>query len=151
MRAWVLAFVLGAFAIAPFLYFVYYNQTVTHTVVGPRLQNTLAVVDFTVPVPQQLEEGLTVGVISCQVLDGYQYMLNLQDGSLIEAHLPVATKGEAIPFVVDAFNKTTAPIPTAKLLRNIEGIYWVVDIELTVDGQRKRLVDMLHEKDLTLD
>ena len=151
MKAWVLAFVLGAFAIAPFLYLAYHDNEVAMQSNQPRLQTSLAVVDFTIPLPLELEEGLTFSVTSCQVLDGYQYMLTLEGGHLIEAHLPVATKREAIPVVIDAFNKTSM-VPKVKLLRNVGDIYWIVDVQLMfVDGKLERLVDVLRLKGLTLD
>ena len=151
MKTWILAVVLGMTAIAPFLYLAYHNFEIQTREIQPRLQD-LAVVQFQSETkPTKVEEGAVFTVLSCQVLDGYQFMLHLDGGGFIEAHLPVATKKEAIPVVIEAFNKATPPLPTVKLLRDVEGVYWIVDMHVCIEGKRERMVDYLREQELTLD
>ena len=152
MKTWMLAVVLAAVAIAPFLYLAYHMHQERQWSQQPRLQDSIATVDFqTETTSVEMEVGSVFVVLSCQVLDGYQFLLNLEGAGWIEAHLPVATDDEAIPVVIESLNNTTPPLPTVKLLRDVGGVYWIVDLHLTMDGKRERLVDVLREQDLTLD
>jgi hypothetical protein len=147
-KTWILAVILGAVAIAPFLYLAYHMLDARAPKQG---RTSLAVVEFQPKIkPTAIEVGATFTVMSVSIHDGYRFSLNLE-GADVEAHLPVATKEEAIPVVIDLLNSTTPPPPTVTLLRHVDGEYWIVDIQLTKDGERENLGDYLRSKDLLLD
>jgi hypothetical protein len=148
MKTWILAIVLAAVAVAPFLYLAY-NKMSPGIVIESR--QSVAVIEFQPQRPATLEVGGTFMVLACEVIDGYQFALNLDGFNWIDAHLPVATKEEATPVVVELLNSAEPPPPTVTLLRQIGDEHWIVDIAITKDGQRRSLVDLLRTKELLLD
>lgn len=152
MKTWLLAIILAAVAIAPFGYLAYYMYE--ERVPREREKPSLAIVEFQPEIkPTSLEVGATFTIRAVNVHDGYRFALNLEGVVSIVAHLPVATKEEAIPVVIELLNNTTPPPPTATLMRSVDGgDYWIADIHLnTMDGKRESLVDYLRGKDLLLD
>lgn len=150
MRTWILAIVLGAVAIAPFLYLGYYMREI-RTPRQPQ-RASLAIVEFQPQSkPTSLEVGATFEIRAVNVYDGYRFVLNLEGVASVEAHLVTATRDDAIPVVIELLNSVTPPPPTATLLRSVDGEYWIVDIQVTKDGKRGSLVDYLRNKDLLLD
>jgi hypothetical protein len=150
MKTWVLAILLGAIAVAPFLYLAYYMHDVRTR--APIQRQSLAIVDFQPESkPTTIEVGATFTIRAVNVHDGYRFSLDLEGVAHIEAHLPVATKEEAIPVVIGLLNDTTPPPPTVTLLRCVDKSYWIADIQLTMDGERESLVDYLRRKELLLD
>lgn len=147
MKTWILAVVLAAIAVAPFLYIVYYNQ-------DPALKQTrpsLATVQFQPEnKPMSLEPGAVFIVRSCQVIDGYQFVLGLDGGLQIEAHLPTATKEEAIPVVIELLSTQQSSPPSVTLLREV-GNVWIAHLELSVGDERETLLEYLRGKRLLLD
>jgi hypothetical protein len=143
VKAWLLAVVLAVIALAPVFIFAYYG--VRKETPDP----AIASFEFGTLRPQELQVGASFEVRACRVLDGYRFEMYLEDGNWIEAHLPVATKEEASPVVVDWLKKTTPPAPTVTLRRQIAS-HWIVDLQLTVDGKRINIVDSLREKGLLL-
>lgn len=151
MKTWVLAVVLGSVAIAPFLYLAYHMLDARAPRASKQGRISLAVVEFQPQIrPTAVEVGATFTIMSVSIYDGYRFSLNLE-GADVEAHLPVATKEEAIPVVIELLNNTTPPPPTVTLLRHVDGEYWIVDIQLTNGGNRENLGDYLRRKDLLLD
>lgn len=147
MRSWIIAFVLGSIAIAPILFVVYDKSPLSQK--APDIP-ALATVEFKQkPKSYELEAGAEFEVRACKVIDGYRFGLFLEGDNWIEAHLPYATKEEASTSVVEWLNKAEPPPPTVVLRRNA-GDHWIVDLYLTVDGQRRSVVDLLEEKDLLL-
>jgi hypothetical protein len=146
VKNWILAVALAVIAIAPAGYFAYNMNPRS----GEGSSPTIATIQFE---EQQrnfvLEPGAVFGVRSVKVVDGYKFGLYLDGDKWIEAHLPVATKEEAIPVVIELLNGTTPPPPTVTLLRKIEG-YWIVDLTLTHNGQRVNLISVLRDKELLL-
>jgi len=139
--------VLAAVAIAPIFYVVYYLHENQQSE-GP---STIATVEFQRrPKNIELEPGVTLDVLACKVVDGYKFGLYLEGDKWIAAHLPVATKEEAIPLVIEWLNAATPPPPTVTLLRKV-GDYWIVELELTHEGKRVSMTSLLRSKELLLD
>ena len=134
---------LAVLAVAPVGYFAYNSRP-------EKSPTALATIQFE---EQQrkllLEPGAVFGIKSVKVIDGYKFGLYLENNKWVEAHLSVATKEKAIPVVIDLLNGTTPPPPTATLLRKV-GNYWIVELRLTQNGQRVKLVDVLRSKGLLL-
>lgn len=147
MRTTIIALFLAIIAIAPIFYIAYYY-------VGekPQVQaDPIATVDFqTRPKSLELKPGATLDVLSCKVVDGYQFGLFLEGDKWIMAHLSVATDEEAIPVVIEWLNSAEPPPPTVTLLRKV-GDYWIVDFHLTHEGQRVNMITLLRDKGLLLD
>lgn len=111
---------------------------------------SIASVEFPIERKQiTMQPGAQFQMRGCNVIDGYRFEMSLDNGQTIEAHLPVATKAEAIPIVVDCLKKASSPPPVVKLLRNT-GTFWIVDFELTVDNNRSSIIEMLRSRDLLL-
>ena len=66
---------------------------------------------------------------------------------MIEAHLPVATKEEAVSFVVNWLKE--ANLPFVILKRKVDD-YWIVDLAVTKDGKQINLVNDLEKEDLLI-
>jgi len=146
MKTWILAVVLAAIAVAPFLYVVYYN----HDPVAGRHRPSLATVQFQPEnEPVSLEPGAVFLVRSCQVIDGYQFVLGLDGGLQIEAHLPTATKEEAIPVVIELLSAQQSSPPSVTLLREV-GDVWIAHLEIHVGDNREKLLEYLRGKELLL-
>lgn len=142
------ATLLAMIAVAPIFYLLYsfYNRTT----VGP----VADVIQFEPINPVTvLEAGAVLSVRACSVFDGYKFSLYISGGKQINAHLPIATKEEAYPVVVDLLKKSggtpRTSTPSVTLLRNV-GDYWIVDFYFTMDGNRVRLLDVLQDEDLLL-
>jgi len=138
-----LAILLAVIAIAPVCIVSYYYRKSTPT------ESPIAAVDFETEKVQSLERGLKYDVKVCKVLDGYRFEMCLEGDKWIEAHLKVAAKDEASSVVVELLNKTSPPSPTVVLLRQTKH-YWIVDMELTVEGKRVNLTELLRAKGLLL-
>jgi len=146
MRSWIVALVLALVAIAP-IYYITYHLRGGSTNPEP---SSIATVQFQQrPRTVKLEEGANLNVLSCKVVDGYKFGLHLEGDKWIAGHLPVATKEEAIPLVIEWLNKAEPPTPTVTLLRKV-GDYWIVDFHLTVNGERVSMVSLLRSKHLLL-
>jgi len=108
MKAWILAIVLAAIAIAPFMYLAYHVRNTQRR--GP---TSVATIQFE---PENrsmvLEPGAIFRVKACKVVDGYKFGLYLENEKWILAHLSVATKEEATTIVVDWLNNAAPPPPT---------------------------------------
>lgn len=147
MKTWILAVVLAAIAVAPVLYVVYYKQD---SASRKPPQPALATVQFQPENrPMTLEPGAVFVVRSCQVLDGYQFVLGLDGGLQIDAHLPVATKDEAIPIVIELLSTQQSSPPSVTLLRKV-GDIWIAHLEINVGDKRLKLVEHLRAKELLL-
>jgi len=147
MKSWVLAVILAIVAIAPIFYLVYNARSGVGTDHRP---DSIATVQFEQVVKNTvMEPGAVFDVRACKVTDGYKFGLYLDGDRWIEAHLAVATKEEAIPVVIELLNNAEPPPPSVTLLRKVEN-YWIVDFELTQDGKRVILVDVLRSKELLL-
>jgi hypothetical protein len=138
-----LAILLAVVAIAPACLISYYYTKSTP------VERPIASVDFEPERPQKLEIGTKYEVKACKVLDGYRFEMYLEGGKWIEAHLRTATKDDATNVVVELLNKTTPPAPTVTLIRQTKH-YWIVDMELTVEGKRVDLTELLRSKGLIL-
>lgn len=148
MKNWVLAFVLAAIAIAPIGFLVYHN--VSNQKKSPEIQPQYPIFQFETERLPPVEANTEHNVMACKVVDGHRFLMYLENGQHIEAHLSVFTKPEATALVTKLLNETKAPPPKVKLLRNIDSRYWVVNFTLTIDGDRKDLVAYLRTKDLVL-
>lgn len=148
MKTWILAVVLGTVAIAPFLYLSYHiPNTRNH-----KYERESLAVEFQPQIKlTAVEVGATFTVMSMEIHDGYRFTLNLEGVANVEAHLPVATKDDAISVVIELLNNATPPPPTVTLLRCVDGEYWIVDIQFTKDDDQENLVEYLRCKDLLLD
>lgn len=89
--------------------------------------------------------GAQFGVNAVQVKDGYRFRLLLDNNQWIEAHLPHATRNEAVPVVVDLFK--TSSHPTVVLYRQTEDC-WIVDVNFNVQGSRRSLTQILQVQGL---
>lgn len=147
MRNWLLAFILAVVAIAPIGYLVYHN---TQQDRQPIHQDSYPMVEFETQKMAAMEPGTKHNVLACKVVDGYRFLMFLENGEHIEAHLPVATKPEAAGEVVDLLNKTKAPAPTVKLLRKVDSRYWIVEFTITIGDKPTDLVEYLRGKGLIL-
>lgn len=147
MRSWMLAVILAVIAIAPVAILMYHYSCKNAS--SEPLEQPIAAVQFEAETPKILEAGSKYDVKACKVLDGYRFELYLEDGKWIEAHLKVAAKDEAGAVVVEWMNKATPPPPCVTLLRHV-GDHWIVEFELTVDGKRADMVDLLRAKGLLL-
>lgn len=145
LKAWLLAFLLGATALAPVFWVAYHygsGVTVPH-------ENVIASVQFQQQYQKELAVGSQLEVRAVKVIDGYRYEMFLSNGQAITAHLTHATSDEAIPYVVELFNKAAPPAPVVTLRRKV-GNYWLVDLQLTVDEKRVSMIHVLKEKGLLL-
>jgi hypothetical protein len=144
MRNRLLALLLAVIALAPVGLLTYYYS-------GKRAdspEREIASIKFEPETkPTKLVPGARFDVKACKVLDGYRYEMYLDGGTWIEAHLAAAAKEEAAQVVVELLNKAAPPTPTVTLLRQV-GDRWIVDFELTVDGQRTNMVRVLKVKGL---
>ena len=147
MRSWIVALVLAIVAIAPIAYVIYTFRTTEQQ----ESSSSIATVEFERrPQVLNLEPGITMNVLSCKVIDGYKFVLYLENNKRIVGHLPVATREEAIPLVIEWLNTSTPPPPTVTLLRKVED-YWIVDFHLTHESERMRMVNLLRSKGLLLE
>ena len=147
MKSWILAAILAVVAIAPIFYLVYNMKLAPETRRSPE---AVTVVEFDRVIKNYaLEPGAVFDVLACKVVDGYKFGLYLEGEKWIEAHLAVATSEEAIPFVIELLNNAELPPPSVTLLRQV-GDYWIVEFELTQNGKRVSLVDVLRSKELLL-
>lgn len=145
MKSWLLAAVIGfisaAVAIAPFFVFLYKGN-------NSKPEKAVAAIQFE---PERMERKFEAGseftVRAIKVIDGYRFELYLEGNQWIEAHLPVAAKEEATAVVIDWFNKANPPAPTVILRRQVNS-FWVVDLYLTVNGNRATVTEMLKAKGL---
>lgn len=126
-------------AIAPFAIYFYNNglgQSLTEYQQPP-----VATIQFQQPnFEQNMEPGAQFGITSMQILDGYKFTLQLDNGQWIEAHLSTATKEEATPTVIEMFK--TGSQPSVILYRKVEN-YWIVDINLNFQEERRSLTYLL--------
>lgn len=144
MRRLIIGTLLALLALAPISYagYTYYKQR--------QDARYLASVEFQSETQDSgLEVGSKLEVRACKVMDGFRFLLILEDGSRVEAHLTAATKDEAVPVVVDWLNNTTPPRPTVTLLRHVDGV-WIASFHLTVNGKSENMVDLLKAKGLLL-
>lgn len=129
---------LGVIAIAPVCLMTYHYSTMA-PVVRPTVQRET-----------NLKMGSKYDVKACKVLDGDRFELFLEGDEWIEARLKVAAKDEARAVVVGWLNKTTPPSPSVTLLRCYSDNQWLVEFELTVDGKRESMIDLLRAAGLLL-
>lgn len=148
MRTWVLAAVLALIASAPVFYLVYYYQSGRAATALDLARPDL--IEFSSLKPPTLEQGATLGVKACSVVDGHRLELYLEGGYRIRGHLPTATKDGANEFVVDLLKNNANSPPTVTLLRQIDD-YWIVQLYVNRDGKREKLVDLLKNQSLLLD
>ncbi|CAE7860226.1 dnaE [Symbiodinium microadriaticum] len=144
MKNWVLAFILALAALAPIGYFVYHNTPQDRP---PVHNDSYPMVQFETQKMAAMEPDTKHNVLACKVVDGYRFLMFLENEEHIEAHLPVATKPEAVGVVVELLNKTSSPPPTVKLLRKVDNRYWIVEFTITIEGESKDLVEYLRGKD----
>jgi len=147
MRNWILAFILAAVAIAPIGYLVYHN---TLNQAEPVQQDNYPMVQFETQKMATMELGTKHNVLACKVVDGYRFLMFLENEEHIEAHLPVAVKSEASDVVIELLNNATVPPPTVELLRKVDNRFWIVKLTLTVDGKRHDMVELLRGQGLIL-
>ena len=138
-----LAIVLAIVAIAPFGYLAYQRLS------QPVPEQNLPAIEF-IKSGNDLSVGSTLEVKSCRIIDGYRFLLLLENNKWIEGHLPLATKDEATAVVIEWLQNTTFPIPTIKLLRKPDN-FWIVDLHLMKSGKREKLTDLLKAKNLLLE
>ncbi len=114
-------------------------------------EKTIASVEFEDNQPVKLQVGSKFNVKACKVLDGFRYEMYLEGGKWIEAQLPVVTKDDANPYVVNLLKTTTSPSPTVTLLKQV-GNYWIVDFHITMPhtGEQANMIDLLRKAGLLL-
>lgn len=147
MKNWILAFILALVAIAPIGYLVYYNA---HNQNQPVHQDNYPMVEFETQKMAAMEIGTKHNVLACKVVDGYRFLMFLENEEHIESHLSVAVKPEASDVVIELLNNATVPPPTVELLRKVDNRFWIVKLTLTVDGKRQDIVELLRGQDLIL-
>ena len=108
---------------------------------------TLAVIDLVPATPKQMLPGEEFGVKSCRPIDAWAFILLLENDVWIECRLKVITVPEAVNETLQLLRNSTQP--TAVLRRKI-GNYWVIDLYVTVDGQRVDVVEWLQKRKLVL-
>jgi len=132
-------------AIAPFVLYFYNNGMIGQSLVGQQRQ-PVATIQFQQPnIERRMEPGAQFGITSMQVLDGYKFALQLDNGQWIEVHLSSATKTEATPVVIEMFK--TGSQPSVILYRKVEN-YWIVDMHLNLQGGRNSLIRLLQQQGL---
>lgn len=132
-------------AIAPFAIYFYNGGQLNGFGVGTP-QQPVATIQFQQPnLQRRMEPGAQFGVVRMNVLDGYKFNVQLDNGQWIEAHLSGATKPEATPVVVEMLK--TGAQPSVILYRKVEN-YWIVDMHLNVQGGRQSLVFLLQQQGL---
>ena len=151
MKKWPLILILMVLSIAPILYGAYHLTGDLDLFESTKKvhNNDVVVVEFKKETSSTLTYGSKLNVIAAQVIDGCVFILDLDNGDTIEAHLCSATKPTATKVVFDLLNSTKPPLPTITVKRKFED-YWFVKFELTVDGNRVYLLDYLRQKDLLL-
>lgn len=141
-RVWVLALLAALIAFSPLFYAAYnYNSATPET-------GVVSTVQFAPPRPTTLQVGTRYNVLAANVMDGYKFGLFLEGDMWIEAQLAVATHETATLKVVE-WLKAPAPQPTVVLRRKV-GNYWIVDFEISKDGKRSNLVELLGAEELLL-
>lgn len=153
MKSWISALTLAIVTLVPGLCLVYYtNQKYSaqqEVAQQPEQPNYIATFQFEQPsLSKSLEPGVTFEVKACRVIDGHRYEMALEGGKHITAHLAVITREQASLFVVEILHKAGSK-PTVTLLRQIDD-HWVVDFELTFEGQRAKMTQLLRAKGLVL-
>lgn len=131
-------------AIAPIAVY-FYNKDMAGTSINQQ-RPPVAIIQF----QQQnqirtMEPGAQFGIVSMQIIDGYKFMLQLDNNVSIEAHLTNATKNEALPFVIELYK--TGSQPSVILYRKVEN-YWIVDMQLNTQTGRQSLVRVLQQQNL---
>lgn len=86
-----------------------------------------------------------VAVQRIRVISGHEFDVTLRDGRRIHGRLPVDTPLEATKEVVKLINSSTDP---EVVLLNRENELWLIEIHLTVNGKKIRLVDWLSQNNL---
>lgn len=147
MKTWIVAILLAIVVLSPSLYLVYYSKHTTETqYVHPTENEFIGTVQFTKPnVVRNLEVGAEFEIQACRVMDGYRFQVVLEGNKTIEAHLTSAVKDDAGSVVIDILNK--ARFPTVILRRQV-GDFWIVDFNLTWDGRRTTIIELLKAKGL---
>lgn len=131
-------------ALAPFFFYVY-NGGIPASLM-PQQQHPIATIEFQQPnMQQKMEPGAQFGIRSIAIKDGYIFNLLLDNGEWIEAHLTRATTEDAVPFVVELFKKGS--YPSVILYRQANG-YWITDIHLNTENDRKSLLKLLESQNL---
>jgi len=133
-------------AIAPIAIYFYNNGNMVTRPLVQQQRPPAATIQFQQQnVIRKMEPGAQFGIISMQIVDGYKFMLQLDNGTWIEAHLTSATKEEAVPFVIELYK--TGSQPSVILYRKVEN-YWIVDMELNTQMGRQNLVRLLQQQGL---
>jgi len=126
-------------ALAPLSLWVY-NKSL------PQQPMAVATIDFTEPyVEKHMEPGVSFLVKSVQIRDGFIYVVLLENGAWIEAHLTHATKEEATPVAIEILR--ASPTPAVTLKRKMKN-YWIVDFQVTVGNNSMNLIEVLREQNL---
>jgi hypothetical protein len=141
---WLIPFLIIT-AIAPIVFY-FYNKDMIGTPINQQ-RPPVATIQFQKQnIIRKMEPGSQFGVISIQVIDGYKFKLQLDNGDWIEGHLTNATKDEALPFVIELYK--TGSQPSVILYRKVED-YWIVDMQLNTQNGRESLVHLLQQQGLT--
>ena len=133
MKSLMLIGLLAAVAIAPAVFFWYTSQRIAVSI------------DF----DATLQAGDTFNVKACKVVDGSRYEMYLEDGQWIKASLSVFAKDEAAPVVSRWLANSFPPRPTVTLLKKVDD-YWIVDFQVTLNGEKFSMNNLLQKKDLLL-
>lgn len=140
-------------SVAPALYFFYVSRK--ELAQPPQTQSAQSTpaeyvtIQYSSPKAKDVAVGEEFGLLTCRVIDGCIFMVQLDNGQWIEGRLVTATKDEATAAVIEALKPPAAP--RVLLKRKIgTGREWVVDFSLTIDGKKTTLMEWLKEKKLTL-
>lgn len=147
MKNWYLAILLMV-AIAPASLLIY--NYVIRRPVETKDEPAGVVVEFEPVKPKVLEPGAIFSVRACKIVDGYRFLVQLEDGKAISAHLSVATKDGAVSVVPELLRTSSPPPPTVTLLRQV-GEDWIVRFHLVKDSKRTDLLECLREQGLLLE
>ncbi len=144
------AVLLGIIVVLPIGYLLLMEQPrpVVEVIAPPRIERNVVEIQYVTSEVKPLEVGSQFMVKSCKVVDGFRFLILLENDTWIETSLAVITKEEATEKVAEFLKAATTP-PTVLLKRKIDN-YWVVDFEFLRGTEQVNLVDLLLEKDLVL-
>jgi hypothetical protein len=110
-------------------------------------EKKLIEIEYVTSKVKPLEVGVQFMVKSCKIIDGFRFLVLLDNDTWIETSLPIVTKEGTAEQVAEILK--SSPPPSVTLKRKIDN-YWIVDFELLFEDKKTKLTELLKQKDLAL-
>ncbi len=146
----ILAIVLGMIVVIPMSYLILGNvkpqlKESPTVIVAP--EKKLIEIEYVTSKVKPLEVGVQFMVKSCKVIDGFRFLVLLDNDTWIETSLPIVTKEGSAEQVAEILKLSSPPSVTLK--RKIDN-YWIVDFEFLFEEKKTSLTELLKQKNLAL-